>query len=550
MGLKRPEKGGRFNDIVSNETSCVYLGKSSGKLKVEIPKDCGTPMTVKLRRSLLLAHNRYRSRAARGKYTIKAKKSALKKLPTAARMLVLKYNCSLEQTAMKWANQAQCQMTHSDYDVGENLYAVSGTSTSLESAAEVRSNLTVSPNSLDDKSFHQSATEPWVEEINQFGISSALTQRPGIGHATQGPPLTNKSLVHSGWESFSPSTECERQTVVTGRLTNTPRHITWFMMLIGSKKKATAYAGIEAHSRGPVSVENNMRGSSMLRKRRHRGASRRIVKDSNVAKTRTATLNVGTLIGRSCELGAALQRRRIDLCAVQEIRWSGNKSREIGCGFKIIYNGSPSTRNGVGVIVSERFRNSVAEVQRYDDRLMKIVVATVERRLHFFSAYAPQTGCSDKAKDDFWTLLETEEVPPKDTIIVAGDLNGHVGATNDLELQTQAWSDRLAQFGPRLNVKKTEYLTTDVNEDGTIKVNGIDLARTETFKYLGSTVASDSSLSREVSARANSAWMKWRSVTGVLSTSTSQSASNRRFTKRSYVLSLFMALSVGQLPRK
>ncbi|EYC35863.1 hypothetical protein Y032_0967g3238 [Ancylostoma ceylanicum] len=185
MGLKRPEKGGRFNDIVSNETSCVYLGKSSGKLKVEIPKDCGTPMTVKLRRSLLLAHNRYRSRAARGKYTIKAKKSALKKLPTAARMLVLKYNCSLEQTAMKWANQAQCQMTHSDYDVGENLYAVSGTSTSLESAAEVRSNLTVSPNSLDDKSFHQSATEPWVEEINQFGISSALTQRPGIGHATQ-----------------------------------------------------------------------------------------------------------------------------------------------------------------------------------------------------------------------------------------------------------------------------------------------------------------------------------------------------------------------------
>ncbi|EYB91332.1 hypothetical protein Y032_0207g2033 [Ancylostoma ceylanicum] len=64
---------------------------------------------------------------------------------------------------------------------------------------------------------------------------------------------------------------------------------------------------------------------------------------------------------------------------------------------------------------------------------MKIVVATVERRLHFFSAYAPQTGCSDKAKDDFWTLLDekTEEVPPEDTIIVAGDLNGHVGATKE-----------------------------------------------------------------------------------------------------------------------
>ncbi|VDO78449.1 unnamed protein product [Heligmosomoides polygyrus] len=64
---------------------------------------------------------------------------------------------------------------------------------------------------------------------------------------------------------------------------------------------------------------------------------------------------------------------------------------------------------------------------------MKIVVATRERLYHFFSAYAPQTGCSDQAKDEFWSLLDekTAEVPPKDVIIVAGDLNGHVGATKD-----------------------------------------------------------------------------------------------------------------------
>ncbi|EYC25625.1 hypothetical protein Y032_0011g1303 [Ancylostoma ceylanicum] len=55
-----------------------------------------------------------------------------------------------------------------------------------------------------------------------------------------------------------------------------------------------------------------------------------------------------------------------------------------------------------------------------------------------------------------------------------------------------------------------------MNKNGTIKVNGIDLERTETFKYLGSTVTFDGSLSREVLARVNSAWMKWRSVTGVL----------------------------------
>ncbi|EYC09777.1 hypothetical protein Y032_0059g3047 [Ancylostoma ceylanicum] len=132
-----------------------------------------------------------------------------------------------------------------------------------------------------------------------------------------------------------------------------------------------------------------------------------------------ATLNVGTLTSRSCELAAALEDRRIDL-------YAGNKSKDIGHGFKVVYNGSPKTRNDVGIVVSQRFRDSIAEVQRFDGRLMKVVVTTAEQRLHFFSAYAPQTGCCEQVKDDFWVLLDekTAEVPMEDTIVVAGDLNG------------------------------------------------------------------------------------------------------------------------------
>ncbi|VDO91096.1 unnamed protein product [Heligmosomoides polygyrus] len=114
-----------------------------------------------------------------------------------------------------------------------------------------------------------------------------------------------------------------------------------------------------------------------------------------------------------------------------ETRWSYRKSRNIGRGFKAVLCGSPRTTSGVGIIVSERFRDSIVSVERFDDRLMKIVAAAKERLYHLFSAYAPQTGCSDQAKEEFWRLLDekTAEVPPKDVIIVAGDLNGHVGAT-------------------------------------------------------------------------------------------------------------------------
>ncbi|VDO75278.1 unnamed protein product [Heligmosomoides polygyrus] len=102
----------------------------------------------------------------------------------------------------------------------------------------------------------------------------------------------------------------------------------------------------------------------------------------------------------------ALEQRRVDFYAVQGTGWACRKSRGIGRGFKAVLCGSPRTTSGVGIIVSERFRDSIVSVERFDDRLMKIVVAAKERLYHFFSAYAPQSGCSDQAMDEFRNLLD------------------------------------------------------------------------------------------------------------------------------------------------
>ncbi|VDP54547.1 unnamed protein product [Heligmosomoides polygyrus] len=71
-------------------------------------------------------------------------------------------------------------------------------------------------------------------------------------------------------------------------------------------------------------------------------------------------------------------------------------------------------------------------------------------------------------------------------------------------------------FGLKLNVNKTEYLTTDVNKCGSIKINGPELAHTSVLKYLRSAVAIDGSLMVEVNSRVSAACSKWRSLTGVL----------------------------------
>ncbi|VDO70364.1 unnamed protein product [Heligmosomoides polygyrus] len=71
------------------------------------------------------------------------------------------------------------------------------------------------------------------------------------------------------------------------------------------------------------------------------------------------------------------------------------------------------------------------------------------------------------------------------TLLYAADVRLACEDNTELERQAQAWCDRLVLFGLMLNVKKTEYLTKDVNEHGSIKINGTELSRVTSFKYLG-----------------------------------------------------------------
>jgi hypothetical protein len=49
-------------------------------------------------------------------------------------------------------------------------------------------------------------------------------------------------------------------------------------------------------------------------------------------------------------------------------------ARELGEGYKILYSGEKSSRNGVGVILSLEFKEKVVEVSRPSDRLVKLTL--------------------------------------------------------------------------------------------------------------------------------------------------------------------------------
>lgn len=144
---------------------------------------------------------------------------------------------------------------------------------------------------------------------------------------------------------------------------------------------------------------------------------------------RFATLNVGTLTGRSNELVQMLQERRVDIACLQETKWKGAKAKPLPAGYKLWYNGTTANRNGVAVVASHELSESVTEVIRVSDRLMAMRFDFKSHAMFVVSCYSPQTGCSDTEKDEFWASLDDllKQCRDDEFPIVGGDLNGHVG---------------------------------------------------------------------------------------------------------------------------
>ncbi|XP_063381235.1 craniofacial development protein 2-like [Cydia fagiglandana] len=136
------------------------------------------------------------------------------------------------------------------------------------------------------------------------------------------------------------------------------------------------------------------------------------------------------MTGRSSELSEVLKRRRIDACCIQETKWKGSKSRLIGNGYKLIYYGTTSGKNGVGIILSEKLTQRLVGVERVTDRLMAVKIALENQPvMNIICAYTPQTNSKADDKDAFWDdlYLLINNIPKEENIDLGADLNGHVG---------------------------------------------------------------------------------------------------------------------------
>ena len=152
-----------------------------------------------------------------------------------------------------------------------------------------------------------------------------------------------------------------------------------------------------------------------------------VKKDKEEKKLRVGTWDMGSMTGRGRELVEVLKRWKVDILCIQETKWGGSTLRNLGEGYRIIYHGE-NNKNGVEILVNEKYSERIVKIERYSDRLTAIQLVVKEQVWNVFSAYAPQVGRPNEEKEEFWERLE--EIPQDQGLIIGGDLNAHLGKEN------------------------------------------------------------------------------------------------------------------------
>ena len=147
---------------------------------------------------------------------------------------------------------------------------------------------------------------------------------------------------------------------------------------------------------------------------------------------RVATLNVGTMRGRSSEVVETVTRRGIDICCVQETRWRGASARLIegkNSRCKFFWVGNDKGTGGVGILVAEKWIDKIFDIKRVNDRIMMIKLTVGRTVVTILSLYAPQIGLDNHCKDSFYDDLRSiiANLGEEEIVIPCGDWNGHIG---------------------------------------------------------------------------------------------------------------------------
>lgn len=129
------------------------------------------------------------------------------------------------------------------------------------------------------------------------------------------------------------------------------------------------------------------------------------------------------------ELTDEISRLRVDIAAIQEVRWKGSGNVQ-GRDYVIFYSGSNEKHAfGTAFIVPLRLKDIVMEFQPINERLCKLRMRGKKYNVTLINVHAPTEEKDEEEKEIFYDQLDRAlaAIPSSDMKIVLGDFNAQVG---------------------------------------------------------------------------------------------------------------------------
>jgi len=94
--------------------------------------------------------------------------------------------------------------------------------------------------------------------------------------------------------------------------------------------------------------------------------------------------------------------------------------------------GGKDRSDGAGTFVAEKWVDSAVKVERHSERVLILKMVLDNSLMNVLTVYAPHSGKLEEENKNFWNKLFhlVSCIPQNEMVVLAGDMNGHVGSNS------------------------------------------------------------------------------------------------------------------------